>query len=340
MLNKLLIIVFLFSSAISAQDLVTKVSKRGTTAAPFLSIAQGARATAMGGAFVSISDDQSALFWNPAGLAKLQGVGVMFDHTRWVADVEYNFLAASYNLGDLGTVGVSVISSNYDDMKVTTVENPEGTGEIFSAADAAFSIAYALNLTDNFSIGFNPKFVHQNIWKMSSTAFAMDLGVQYKTPFAGIILGMAITNFGTKMQLTGNSNMILYDPDIYSSGNNNQIPANIQTDEWALPLNFRVGLGYTANFSETQKLTLAVDAQHPSDNYESINIGGEYSFFDVVFLRGGYNSLFLEDSEASFALGLGVKQLLLGNVGVRFDYAYQDFGRLKNVQKFSLAVTF
>jgi opacity protein-like surface antigen len=57
-------------------------------------------------------------------------------------------------------------------------------------------------------------------------------------------------------------------------------------------------------------------------------------------LRGGYNSLFLKDAEATFALGVGVKQQLLGNIGLRFDYAYQDFGRLKNIQKFSVGITF
>ena len=87
MKNKLyitLILVLFAAPAVFAQLFVSDVSKKGTSAAPFLSIAQGARATAMGSAFVGISDDQSAMYWNPAGLAKTSGVGVMFDHTAWV----------------------------------------------------------------------------------------------------------------------------------------------------------------------------------------------------------------------------------------------------------------
>jgi len=67
----------------------TGVSKRGTTSAPFLSIAQGARALSMGGAFVAVASDPSAMFWNPAGVAELQGFNLIFDHTLWIADIKY-----------------------------------------------------------------------------------------------------------------------------------------------------------------------------------------------------------------------------------------------------------
>ena len=83
-----------------------------------------------------------------------------------------------------------------------------------------------------------------------------------------------------------------------------------------------------------------MDALHVSDNYESVNVGCEYVFHDMFSLRGGYKSLFLQDSEESFSLGAGIKQYLIGNVAVSFDYAFQNFGRLNNVQKFSLTVLF
>ena len=334
------VLVFFTASAAFAQLFVPDVSKKGTTAAPFLSIVQGARATAMGSAFVGIADDQSSIYWNPAGLAKTSGFGVMFDHTTWLADVSYNFLAASYNIGSMGVVGLSFTTSDYGEMNVTTIEEPNGTGETFSARDVSFSLAYALNLTDNFCIGFNPKVVYQSLWKMSATAFAMDIGVQYRTPFAGIILAAAISNFGTKMQLSGNSNLILVDLDPLNGGNNEKIPANLETEAWSLPLNFRVGLGYTAEFDEQNKLTVAMDAMHPSDNYESINIGAEYWFMNLIALRGGYNSLFLKDAEQTFTVGVGIQQQLLGNIALKVDYAYQDFGRLTNIQKFSVGITF
>lgn len=343
-MKKRLLITFIFIALIHpqvlAQGFVSEVSKKGTTAAPFLLISQSARATGMGSAFVGVANDVSAIFWNPAGLTKMEGTNVMFDHTIWIADIKYNFVAASYSLGDMGTIGVSYVGSNIGEMKVTTVENPGGTGETFTANDVAISLAYAVQLTENFSIGFSPKFIYQSIWRMDATAFAMDMGVQYVTPFDGMMLAMSISNLGTKMQMLGNSNLVLHDIDPLSSGNNGKIPAYLETNAWALPLNFRVGLAYNPVYNEKHKLTVAMDASHPSDNYESVNLGAEYTYSDFISLRGGYKSLFLVDSEESFTAGFGIKQHMIGNVAVMVDYAYQYFGRLSDIQKFSLSVSF
>jgi len=334
------IIVLTFSTSLFSQGFISDVSKRGTTAAPFLSISQGARATGMGSAFVGVSDDPSALFWNPAGITKTKSVGFIVDHTKWIADIDYNFMALTYNIGSLGVIGMSFTISDIDEMNVTTVEKPEGTGETFGVTDAAFSLAWAIQLTDKFSIGFNPKFVYQNIWKMTATAVAIDLGVQYVTPFDGMILAMCISNFGTRMHLQGNSALIIYDPDPNSTGNNSNIPAYLQTDNWDLPLNFRVGVAYEPIKIDNNRLLISVDALHQSDNYENVNVGAEYTFNDFISFRGGYKSLFLKDSEETFAVGFGLKQLVLGNVAILLDYAYQDFGRLSDIQKFTVAINF
>ncbi len=337
----LFVLYFIFLAITTkAQGFVSDVSKRGTSAAPFLAIGQGARAISLGSAFVGLSDDESAIYWNPAGLAKLPGAGIMFDHTTWIANISYNFVAAHYQVPGFGTLGFGITTSNIGDMKVTTIEEPEGTGEIFSATNTAFSIAYSLNLTDNFSIGFNPKYVMEKVWKMSASAFAMDLGIQYRTPFDGVILAMSFSNFGTKMQLSGNSTTVLYDPDPQTSGNNGKIPANITTNEWSLPLIYRVGVCYAKDINEDNQVRMMVDALHPSDNYESVNCGLEYTMFNSISLRGGYKSLFLKDSEESYTMGFGLKKYMLGNVQVILDYAYQKFGRFKDIQKFSVSMTF
>lgn len=323
-----------------AQTFKSNVSKKGTTAAPFLSIGQGARALSMGSAFVAVADDPSTLYWNPAGITDIYGGSLVVDHTQWFAGIQYNFIAGTMHIGDIGVLGMSFTSSSIDEMKVTTVDNPDGNGEMFGVSDIAFSTAFAMKLTDKFSIGFNPKFIYQKIWKMSASAMAIDIGVKYETPFDGMMLGMSISNFGSKMQLSGSSTNILYDPDPSSTGNNGKIPASIAMDQWSLPLNFRVGLAYKVLSDGVNKLTVAVDATHPSDNYESVDIGGEYVFNDFLALRGGYKSLFLADSEEGMSLGVGVKQSVVGSMFFTFDYAYQDFGRLKDVQKFSVGINF
>lgn len=335
-----LLLILLCASAAEAQTFKSNVSKKGTTAASFLSIGQGARALSMGGAFVAVADDQSSLYWNPAGIADLTGISVIVDHTQWFADIQYNYLGATIGLGDLGTVGLTFTGSSIDEMLVTTVDNPEGNGETFTVSDIAVSAAYAIKLTDKFSIGFNPKFIYQKIWRMSASAMAIDIGVKYITPFDGAVLGMSISNFGSKMQLAGNSTVVFHDIDETTSGNNGRIPANLGTEEWMLPLNFRVGIAYGVYKDESNVLTLAIDASHPSDNYESIDLGGEYVFNDFISIRGGFKSMFLAESEEGMTLGVGVKQAIVGSSIVTFDYGYQDFGILKDVQKFTVGINF
>lgn len=333
-------LVVLYTSISNSQGFISDVSKRGTSAATFLSIGQSARAIGMGSAFVGIQNDPANLYWNPAGIASIEGVSLLFDHTNWIADVGYNFLGATYNIEGIGTIGLSFIVSDIGEMDVTTIAQPEGTGQKFSATDFAVSVAYAVKLTEEFAIGFNPKFIYQSIWNMNASSFAVDLGIQYKTPFDGMILAMSISNFGTKMKLDGNTNLVLYDSDPQSSGNNDKIPAYLETGSWALPLIFRVGVAYDAIKSENNKLTLALDALHPSDNYESVNIGAEYIFMNLLSLRGGYKSLFLNSAEETWALGVGIHKQLIGNITLAFDYSYQDFGRLTDIQKFSFSMRF
>ncbi len=334
-----LVLAMLCGSVTSAQTFKSDVSKKGTTAGTFLSISQGARAAAMGSAFVAVADDWSAIYWNPAGIASTPN-GITFDHTQWFADIGYNYVAGAVNLGSIGAIGMSLTSSTIGDMKVTTVDAPDGTGEVFNMSQVAFSLAYAIQLTDNFAIGFNPKFVYERIWKMSANAMAIDMGVKYRTPFEGIVLGMSISNFGQKMHMTGQNAVVLYDSDPSNSANNGRVPAEMSTGDWSLPLNFRVGLAYQPQLGEMHRLTIAVDAMHPSDDYESVNVGGEYTFNGFVSFRGGYKALFLKESEESFTLGVGVRQQIVGNLTLAADYCYANFGRLNNVQKISISMGF
>lgn len=334
------LIIFALASLSIQGQYVDNVSKRGTTAGQFLKVGQGARATGMGSAFVGVADDASSIFWNVAGIARSKQNSFVFDHTTWIADLKYNYVAGSVNLGEFGTIGVSFIGSDYGDMKVTTIEEPNGTGEIFTVNDMAISIAWAINLTEDFSIGFNPKYISQSIWNASGAAFAFDMGILYNTPFEGFTLGMSITNLGTKLQLQGNSNVVLYDQDPSTIGDNPRIPAELSTTPWTLPLTFAIGVSYQVLETNMHKLVVDVDALHPNDDYESLNVGGEYVFNDLLSLRGGYRSLFLDGSERTFAFGAGIKQRVIGNLGLRVDYAYQDFGRLTAIHKLSVGIDF
>ena len=314
------------------------VTKTGTTAAPFLKIGVGSRAMGMGGAFTATADDITAMYWNPGGLANVYASEATFNHVRWFADVNYDYAAFSSHLGDIGKLGAFVSVESMDDMLVRTEDHPEGTGEYFTAGAMAVGISYARNLTDRFSIGFNAKYVREYLWNMSANGVALDIGTIYKIPiFNEFRLGASISNFGTKMKLQGRDNIYIVAP---TGSTGNLINTDIQLDEYDLPLVFRVGVAADFIKTDDNRITAAVDAVHPNDNTEYLNVGVEYGWNEMVFLRGGWKSLFERDTEQRFTAGIGVQYRIVGEFKVKVDYAYQDWGRLTNVHYLSLGVRF
>ncbi|MBN2200707.1 PorV/PorQ family protein [bacterium] len=315
------------------------VSKSGTIAAKFLSIDAGARAVAMGGAFASVADDATAMFWNPAGIAGIRGTEFLVTYGRWLADIRTNYTGLVLPAGNLGTLGVNATFVTMDDMERTTVEAPDGTGEYFDAGSLAFGISVGRALTDRFSIGFNGKYIRESIYHSRAQGLALDIGTLFRTQFHDMRIGMSISNFGTKMRMTGDDMLVQHDIDPVQSGNNGNIKADLRTDAFDLPLMFRVGVSADLLKSAGgDRLIVALDALHPNDSTECVNAGCEYVFRNRVRLRVGYKSLFSRDSQQGLTLGGGLTQRIGGTGNISIDYAYQDFGILNNTQRFSLAI--
>jgi len=335
-----LLLAFLVVSASPAlAQLFRSTAKVGTTAAQFLKIGVGARALGMGGAQVGVTGDISAIYWNPAALSRMNVASELtFNHANWLADIDYDFAAGMMPIGELGTFGLSVISLRIPEDIVTTVDNPDGDGRKWDASSLAFGLTYARNLTDRFSIGLNMKYVHESIWSEGASGFAIDVGTLYLTEIPGLSIGAAISNFGTKMQLDGRDLNFNYDPNNDAGTGPNNIPSKLEMGSYDLPLTFRIGLAWEYAPIEDFRTTVAVDATHPNDNVEYVNTGLEVAWKEIIFGRVGYKSLWLRDSEQGLTWGLGVHYGIPNVATVKLDYGFADYGRLKNVQYFSLGV--
>ncbi|MEE9168846.1 MAG: PorV/PorQ family protein [bacterium] len=332
----LIAFISLCSSIANGQD-ITKV---GTTAAKFLNIPVGARALGMGGAFVSIADDATSMYWNPGGMARLTNNEFFVMHSEWLADISFDFVAFVLPIGQ-GAAGINLTAMTMGEFDVTTEEFPEGTGETFSASSYAVGFTYAHNLTSDFSIGANFKYITEKISNSSANSIAVDIGTLFKTPFAGIRLGASISNFGEKMQISGDDLLVQKDIEPQISGNNPNVNAFLATEKFDLPLLLRIGISWEAINNETNRLTLAIDGAHPNDNEEFINVGGELGLFsETIFIRGGYKSIFLENQEEKFAFGGGFQYKVATGLNMAANYAFEQFEHFDNVHKFSFTLQF
>lgn len=324
----------------------------GTTAANFLEIGYGAAGNAMGDAYVSLASDLSAAYWNPAGLAQLPRPDALFFYQPWIAGITTAFAGAGFVLPRAGTLAVSMSHMGYGEMRVTTVTDPDGTGENFTANDYAFSLSYGRSLAEWFSFGLSGKYITSQIWHNRASAMAVDLGVLIHTHFFsftgqrddGLTIGMSISNYGTRMKYDGIDliNPIDILPD--REGNFADAPGQFRPSSWELPLIFRFGVALKPVSTSAQQIIVALDALHTNNNSESVNLGVQYQYqfpaFGAIYLRGGYKALFMEDSQFGLSLGGGLHLRFVNELPIRLDYAYRDMGVLGSVQSYSIGVQF
>lgn len=332
--TRALILVLCLMSSAAAQS----ITKTGTTASSFLKIGVGPRAIGMGGAFTANAYDISSLYWNPAAIANIEGSEVFFNHTELYLDLKYDYAGFASDIPGFGALGAFVSVLSVDEMPVRTVEKPDGTGENFDYGTLCAGLSYSKQLTENFSIGFNAKYINERLWNMSATGFALDIGTLYKIPVMNELrLAASISNFGTKMKLQGRDALVVAQT---GAGSQNLINTNVELDEYDLPLMFRFGIASDLVKSPGHRITGEIDAVHPNDHTEFLNTGMEYAWNETFMLRAGYKSLFEKDTEQGLTLGAGINYRISGLLTFRLDYAYQDFGRLNDVHLFSVGFRF
>jgi hypothetical protein len=174
---------------------------------------------------------------------------------------------------------------------------------------------------------------------MRATGFGVDIGTLFTTSLRGMRIGMSLSNFGTKMRLEGKDTLVKYDIDPVKTGNNDKINAHLDTDKWSMPLIFRAGVAMDF-YEGPNRHTVALDALHPNNKTERLNVGAEYALGEFLFLRAVWNSLFLRDNEQGLSAGAGLKYRMPGRVYLNVDYAFADYGVLNNVHRFALSLSF
>jgi len=328
-----------FALAVATLAEAQDFSKAGTSAAQFLKIPVGARAASMAGTFSSVADDISTLYWNPAGAASLRRFEMGVSHSRWIADIDHDFLGISLPVGEHAAVGVSVVQLSSGDIEMTTIDQPKGTGTFYSARDLSFAVTYSQYLIEQVSVGVSAKYVSQRLANSSAQTVAFDFGVLLHTGLYGMKVGLSFQHFGPGLTLSGSDLIKPVDMDPASTIDP-PAEASLTTQPFGLPTSYRASLampliGVDAPVElESWSVLLAVDAVHLNDNREHYSLGGECGFAQTLFLRGGYT---FNTDEEGLGLGAGVK-VDLGSATAYVDYAYMAFGVFDAVHMFSLGL--
>ena len=273
----------------------------GTTGYTFLTLPVGARPVSMGEAFVAISDDSNALFWNPAGLVQVQKPEVNMTHLAWLEEISQENFYAVIPLRQAGTVGCGL---NYLHTQLLANRDNRDAENSFYFSDLALTLSYAKNLDKRMLGGVSLKFINEaiSVDSLSSLAAAVDLGLIARLN-NDLSFGCSIQNIG--LGLSG------------LKGNNEQ-----------LPLTLRGGLGY---WSSTSALVLALDIEKPINDDFYLHTGAEFNqqgiLGGILSERIGYiqriNSAGNQWGMLSgLRLGLG---FMISN-GIQIDYALEPFG--------------
>jgi hypothetical protein len=333
-LNSMLLL-FINISATS-QVVAQEVDYSGTSVANFLKIGVGAREMAMGDAATATVNTAAAMYWNVAALSRIEeNVSVVISSMDWLVDTRNSYFAAALKVDGLGTFGVDFHYLDYGEIEETTVYDQDGTGRFFSARDLAVGLGYSRSLTDRFSFGIKVKYISEVIANASADAFGVDLGAVFTTSFFNNNLRLAanLSNFGTKMKFSGRDLAVTY--TIPGSPSNKQIPADLTTIDWDIPLLFRFGISnYFVNNDEL-KILVAYDILDSRDFDVRQNLGAEIGFSNVVFLRGGYKFNY---DEVDYTAGLGFDFGGILDYGIKLDYNYLDFGVFDGLNQFTLVI--
>ena len=340
----------------------------GTSAANFLKIGVGSRAMALGGAFTASVSDASALHWNPAGIAHATDIQVLLTQYDWIADMKHSYLGLVIPVGAVGNIGISLNNLDMGEMKKTT-EFEQDSKVVFRASNIALGLGFGRKISDRFTVGIHGKIIQESISFSSATAFGFDVGSQYQTGVSGLKIGMAITNFGTKMQLKGTDLKIDTDPYDDQDANPDVI-AQLQTEEWALPMAFRAGFAITPVGpnalvkNDVLEATVSIDYYDPRD-YNPYYAGGvEVKVMGGLYLRLGLENKFIQfsdDNDDSIesgdlpdmldrdnahgyinntAVGFGLSSAMFPFIPYNFsvDYSVSDMGVLGQVNRLTFTI--
>ena len=324
----LLIVVLLlltFQSVMAGNE-----NRIGTAGATELLIAVGSRGTAMGGAVVANSYGVDAIFWNPAGLAWLEGTEAMATRLPYIADIDVTYLAIGKQIEDFGTVALSIKVVSVGEIEETTEDFPDGTGSIFEPTMAVIGLTFAKAVSTQVNFGITGRYIREDIFEVSASGLSFDFGFTYEPRIYGLTLGLAIRNYGPNIVFSGSGFEDAFDGRPLSSSE-----AGAE-----LPTSIDMGLAYNFLNEGLNSATMSYNFRSNNLSNDNWNGGMEYVYDERYSLRAGYLYSNQQQYLYGFSLGAGVSVDLGEDVRVTFEYSWTETDIFDDNQHFTMKASF
>jgi len=275
----MLILFFLIPPTIHA------MGGEGGYAGAYLRIGNGARPLGMGGAFVALSDDATACYWNPSGLGQIRESQLAFMYNVMSMDRMLNSINYVQPVGKIGTFGLSWLNFSVLDIDGRdTTGSPTGT---FSDSENAFSLSLGRKLSPNLYIGGNTKFFYHKLSSQKATGYGFDIG--------------AILSIGEIIKVGG---MI---QDVASS-----IKWDTESKlKEEFPKVTRLGISI---IPKEIPITISVDYEMNTKQDAKYHVGAEYWIIPSIAARLGYDKKNITAGASAI--------IPISSVGLRLDYAF------------------
>lgn len=334
----------------------------GTTSGEFLLLGASARGAALGNAFQAIVSDVSALYYNPAGAAMMDGPGFLVSTYSYVASTRYSWGGLAFPFsGGARAVGIHLGTFGFKDQPEYTVDLPDGTGGTYSVSESYIGLTFAENFSDRFSAGLTAKGIFDQLGEVSGSAFAIDFGTNFHSALNNhpIKFSFVISNLGSSLSYSGDAlNVgVPRDPPVGEDPvPTNPQPGSLRATAWSLPTTFTVALAYDIIAKEDTRWTLLADFNQPNNTKPGYVVGTEFAFprmggsnFNGA-VRGSYSYASANsgqdvsgsqlNEEAGFqgtAVGGGLSYTTeTFNLG--FDYAWKYLGILGSTNFFTFSI--
>ena len=308
--------------------------------ADFLTLGVGARALAMGGAGTALSDNAYAAYWNPGGLGQLTRYEVSFMHSTLNGQDAYDFVSYIHPLKDRGAIGVSWLRVGVNDIPITSlpvVSRPVGPTNrpqvigTFNNTDNAFLLSSGWTIPSfnsvDFHLGGTLKLLYMSGYRTTNAiGGGADIGFVATTPAEKphrLTLGLQASDaFRTKIYW-----------------NTPPPSADMTSHTETISPNLKIGIATThalAIFQST--LIFALDTY--IKNGVELHGGAEWTLFDLLSLRIGFDERKGIESVRRLTAGAGLNLRFVTGAGAGLDYAFANHPALGGSHRMSLRIRF